>query len=80
MDRHERTLKRHVQILKEREREISQCALVLYGLKVLDTQPPRSLKDGDDPLTDLLNATIVGIPEWEETDEQVQWTSNKRMG
>ncbi len=44
LDRHDRTLKRHDDILEERERQDRQCALVLHGLKELDVQPPKNLK------------------------------------
>ncbi len=58
LDRHDRLLKRHDEILEERERQDRQCALVLYGLKELDVQPPRNLELKDDPLTQSLLAAL----------------------
>jgi len=77
LDRHGRTLKRHDEILEERERQTRQCALVLYGLKELDVQPPKTVKFEDNSSVDLLADTL---PKWEEPDEAVHWTSYKRMG
>ena len=77
LDRHGRTLKRHDEILEERERQTRQCALVLYGLKELDVQPPKTVKFDDDPLADLLVDTL---PECEEPKEKPHWISHKRMG
>ena len=71
LDRHDRRLNRHDEILEERKRKDRECALVLYGLKELDVQPPSGIKPMDDPLTHLLLATLP-----EEND----WKSSKRMG
>ena len=74
LDRHDRRIKRHDEILEERERQDRQCALVLYGLKELDVQPPRNLKIMDDPLTQqLLDAMPIN-------DIESEWSSNKRLG
>ena len=60
--------------MEERERQDRQCALVLYGLKELDVQPPRNLKIMDDPLTQqLLDAMPIN-------DIESEWSSNKRLG
>ena len=58
-------------ILEDREREDRESALVLYGLKELDVQPPTGIKPVDHPLTPLLLAT---------PPEENDWNSNKRMG
>ncbi len=67
---------RHDHILEKRERQDRQCALVLYGLKELDVQPPKNLKVTDDPLTHLMIATVAGC----ETTEENETKSHRRMG
>ena len=74
LDRHDRTLKKRENILEERERQHRQCALVLYGLKELDVQPPRDSEFKDDPLTQLLASDLP------PNDIDSEWTSNKRLG
>ena len=71
LDRHDRRLNRHDGILEARERRDRQCALVLYGLKELDVQPPTGIKPKDSPLTHLLLDTLP---------EEVNWKSHRRMG
>lgn len=67
-------LKRLDDILEKRERHNRQCALVLYGLKELDVQPPRNVKVTQDPLTQLLPDSMPG------NDNDSKWTSNNRLG
>ncbi len=76
LDSHERTLKRHDEIFEETERQNRQCALVLYGLKELDVQPPRSSKIMDDR-NSLAHLLLENLP---ENDIDSEWSSNKRMG
>ncbi len=64
-------------LLEERQRQTRQCALGLHGVKEMAVQPPKNVKFEDSPLVDLLADTL---PECEEPDEVVHWTSNKRKG
>ncbi|KAA6420999.1 MAG: hypothetical protein FRX49_09138 [Trebouxia sp. A1-2] len=58
LDSHDRRIKRHEKILEERKRQDRQYALVLYGLKELDVQPPQDWKSKDDSMTQLLKACL----------------------
>ncbi|DBA68217.1 TPA: hypothetical protein ACH3X2_013834 [Trebouxia sp. C0005] len=75
LDSHDRRIKRHEKILEERKRQDRQCALVLYGLKELDVQPPQDWKSKDDSLIQLLKASLPKVP-----GVGYEWNSNKRLG